>query len=250
MPESFLIIRVDSRLVGDVKRTVFNYEDTKDMDLAMVTIAENTLAVSPEMVANVRRIFEDVQQMKGWKTPSGRVFRHNIGAEQRNTRGAVYVMLGDEHPRTRADGFYARARLTMEEALQNGTSIWKPRSPLDGGPYMSEDHWRANQPVADPVFLEPEERVLHLDGDNGHDAPSNLMLFPSQKSLAQWRSAQYHITKDRDYRDRLKGLTEAQKDLRAEIGTKAAQTRELRSSSARKAAKTRKATMRAKKKPE
>jgi len=43
----------------------------------------------------------------------------------------------------------------------------------------------------EPRNLLPEERVLHLDGIAGNDEPANLMLFPSQKALAQWRSARY-----------------------------------------------------------
>lgn len=91
-----------------------------------------------------------------------------------------------------------------------------------------------------PRFLRAEERVYHMDGDPGNDDPSNFMLFPSQKMLMEFRSQEYHATKDLNYKDRLRGLTQEQQDLRDEVGVERAHQQESRRRSAIKAHKVRK----------
>jgi hypothetical protein len=128
-----------------------------------------------------------------------------IGSEWKNPRGQVFVCVPD-HPNSRSDGLYPRARLAME--------------------------------AEEGRFLLPAERVLHLDGDAGNDNTSNtdateldeitadclarsdftatwgnLVLFPDQKALAQFRSAVYQARKAEGLKhgDAYAALTPAQR---------------------------------------
>jgi hypothetical protein len=96
--------------------------------------------------------------------------------EWKNHRGQVFVQK-PKHPRRRKDGFVPRSVLVMEEMLKAGLE-----------PGQSDADYAMG---IEPRNLLPEERVLHLDGVPGNDEPGNLMLFPSQKALAQWRSARF-----------------------------------------------------------
>lgn len=86
----------------------------------------------------------------------------SYGSEWRNGRGQVFVFLPD-HPHSRKDGFYPRAKVVMEEK--------------------------------EGRLLDPQERVLHLNEQPDDDRPSNLKLFPSQHALAQYRSKKYQAKK-------------------------------------------------------
>lgn len=89
----------------------------------------------------------------------------SYGSEWRNARGQVFVFLPD-HPHSRKDGFYPRAKVVMEEKVGR--------------------------------LLDPQERVLHWPKQSPDaDEPSNLVLFPSQHALAQFLSQKYQAKKER-----------------------------------------------------
>jgi hypothetical protein len=181
----------------------------------------------------------------------GRKLRYAYGVEWKNNRGVVHVQVPD-HPNARADGFYVRARVIMEEQMVAGNVMavdWLSVNENSHGPIAVSTPFDGDAPSSLRArFLEKTERVYHIDGDTSNDDPSNLALFANAKALAQFRSRQYHGSKNQDYRDRIKGLTEAQKELREELGVEAAQLREKRQAAGRKAQRMRKEREKAAKK--
>ncbi len=172
--------------------------------------------------------------------------KYSYGYEWTNGRGQVFVYLPD-HPMSRADGFYARARFVIEEALatssMNPWRVGDDAPELGHGPYYVLEEGTSISVIREPRFLRKEERVYHLHNVPGDDGPTNLMLFPSQKAIMQFRSAQYHSSKDLNYKDRLRGLTQVQKDLREEVGVERAWQKETRRAAAINAHKKRKARL-------
>jgi hypothetical protein len=122
------------------------------------------------------------------------IANRSYGSEWRNARGQVFVFVPD-HPRSRKDGFYPRAKLVMERELGR--------------------------------ILDVEERVLHLEGGPANDDPPNLKLFNSAHEMAQWRSDQYQAEKER-----LGGgwaaLTPAQREYQEQRAAETALERELK----------------------
>lgn len=157
---------------------------------------------------------------------------YSVGHERTNGRGQVFVFI-PEHPASRADGFYPRARFVFEEILVAGTlKVWGGKGdPRGKGPLIASTEyaeWPDLEKAMQPRLIPNTERVYHMDNNANNDDPSNLMLFPTHKALMQFRSHAYHDTKDGNYKDRLAGITEAQKDLRAEVGVERARMMELR----------------------
>jgi hypothetical protein len=129
--------------------------------------------------------------------------RYAVGYEWTNHRGQVFVMQGfkknedetlqlDEdgkpipvYPGGRKDGFVARAKLVMEAMLADGL--------VEGDSY--EDYALCDG-KPQPRNLTSEERVYHRDGNAGNDDPTNLMLFPSMKAVASYRSDLHREARD------------------------------------------------------
>lgn len=102
--------------------------------------------------------------------------------EWTNHRGQVFVFLPD-HPYSRKDGFYPRAKLAMELHLGR--------------------------------FLDPEEKVYHVDETADNDDPENLIVFPNMHALQQHRTKIYHEKKQRaisETGDKWGALTPAQRE--------------------------------------
>lgn len=102
----------------------------------------------------------------GWMCRKCRMIaQRSYGTEWKNGRGQIYVFVPD-HPMSRKDGFYARARLVMENELGR--------------------------------LLDPDERVLHkAEGQPENDSLENLKLFNSQHELAQYRAEQFQDKKEK-----------------------------------------------------
>lgn len=157
---------------------------------------------------------------------------YSYGYERTNGRGQVFVFLPD-HPLARADGFYPRSRFIMEEQLNAQKVLpWNGKtSPAGKGPlaFVEEDLLPADKTTRlGPRLIANTERIYHLDNDPNNDDPFNLLLFPNHKEMMQFRSREYHSTKDLKYKDRLQGLTEVQKQLRDEVGIERAHQMENR----------------------
>lgn len=134
--------------------------------------------------------------------------RYSYGYEWTNARGQVFVMLPD-HPRARADGFYPRSRYNMEGV------VGRILLPAERVYHLDED------PGNDSVTEYDEglrARLRELDPAGLVDTAGNLVLFASQKDLAQYRSREYHKRKA-DLGGGYAALTPGQRDyqlMRAE----------------------------------
>jgi hypothetical protein len=114
----------------------------------------------------------DLVGANGLRLPDGQVMcrkcrgvgNRSYGYESHNERGQVWVFVPD-HPRSRKDGFYARARLVAERDIGR--------------------------------VLEPGERVYHENEAPGDDRPENLRVFASQAELASHRALRSQPGKER-----------------------------------------------------
>jgi hypothetical protein len=124
--------------------------------------------------------------------------RYSEGYEWMTDRGQVYVMQST-HPFSRKDGFVARSKLVMETMLSTGL---QPNDSYED--YAIKD---------EPRLLRPEERVYHLDGNVSNDDPENLMLFPNQKALAQYRSMLHREARELQDRQTLEDFNRIARDM-------------------------------------
>jgi hypothetical protein len=174
--------------------------------------------------------------------------RYSVGYEWKNHRGQFFVMQPD-HPACRKDGFVSRAKLVIEALLDGG---------IDEGQSWPNDYAmtaesrrkflvEAGTPDEDikDEYLTASERVFHINGNPADDSPENLMLFPTQGALAQYRSEQYHIKRKERDKETLDNFTRQARELRerrraaAKKGAEAARVARERRAAEEKAAKKR-----------